>query len=299
MVGTALNSEFEYKAEAELGGTTSARATDVYLQWNACDWGSLRMGQWKTPISRQYNTSFSLLQFVDRTVVSNLASFGRQNGAGVKTKLMDDQLELGATIVNGRSTGEGQDLPGNDNKVGGFVQARYAAMGEQNPYEESDVAQTKDAALSIGAAYGFEKDAFYEEDVDITDDHDIQALSVDTIFKLEGFSLALEYFWKQSDPELSEKSTLNGGYVQLGYFLAPKEVELAARYGIADCDDGRVYGECIGNKTINQATAGLNYYWWGQHLKAQLNYDFVQEDAVEGAKDTNTNKYTLALASWW
>ena len=92
LTGTALNNEFSYKIQTDLvgdgsldngaddQGKRSPDLRDAWLQWNACDWASARMGQFKTAISRQYNNSSSKLQFADRSLASETYDLGRQNG---------------------------------------------------------------------------------------------------------------------------------------------------------------------------------------------------------------------------
>ena len=75
-------------------------------------------------------------------------------------------------------------------------------------------------------------------------------------------------------------------------------MEVAARYGYLDCDDGTAPGECAGNDNLNEVTVGLNYYWWAHHLKAQVNYSFLNSDiAGPGGADVNTNRWIVQLSS--
>ena len=88
-------------------------------------------------------------------------------------------------------------------------------------------------------------------------------------------------------------------YVQAGYFVLPQQLEFASRFSYADCDDGKVGGQCAGNDNIKQASVVANYYFWGQHLKAQVGYDIVREKDYETRDNENTNKWMVGISTWW
>jgi hypothetical protein len=44
---------------------------------------------------------------------------------------------------------------------------------------------------------------------------------------------------------------------------------------------------------------GINHYWWKHNLKAQLNYDHVNERVLGEGDDINTNKWLLQLSSYF
>ena len=294
--GNALHEEFAYKVDVDLvGATTAGESTphlrDAWLQWNACDWASLRMGQYKTQGGRQFNADDNALQFADRSVASDFFSLGRQNGLSAWGSFADGMLDLSAGIYNGISTGEGINRGGNDTKHTAVLAARVNAMGKMNMAEEGDINWTNDPALSIGASWSYsDAEAALGN---FTQDN----IAVDANFKYIGWGIHAEYFYENMDPDDgSDKVQPSGFYVQGGYYLMPKQLELAARYGLVDCDNGAA---CSSNTDkLNEVAVSLNYYWWKHNLKGQLGYWRLNEDAIDG-DDVNTNKWMFQLSSFF
>ncbi len=304
ITGTAMHEEFAYNLTTDFVGTkdsTGARSPDLrdaWLQWNACDWTSVRMGQYKTQVSRQYNTSDHAIQFTDRSIASDFFNLGRSSGATAYFKGGDGSWNASAGIFNGISDGEGINKGGVDTKHTGILAARWNPMGKMNAYEEGDVDWTEEAAVSVGAAYA------YSEAMQAAAGGDVKQhnFSVDANFKSNGWSAHAEYFLEKYNPDADGAETLEpmGFYAQIGYFLEPKTWEVAARYGLLDCDNGKVsVGMCNGNDKVNEVTAGLNYFWWRHSLKAQLNYVHVNERVLGDGDDVNTNKWIFQLSSFF
>jgi len=304
--GTALNKEFSYKLQNDFvgkgdgDGGRESNLRDAYIQWQPCQEGmGVRFGQFKTQISRQFNTDSSALQFVDRSEASEYFDLDRQHGAMAFGTFMDGMVYTSAGIFNGESDGEGINRPGVDTKHTGVLSARVNPMGKMNVYEEGDIDWTDAPALSFGGAYAYSD---YNSDVGAgLDKIDAHTFSVDGNFKYMGWSANGEFFYRSSRPDNSDNVEPLGFYVQGGYFVMPKKLELAARYGYLDCDDGKAYGDCSGLDNINEVSATINYYFWRHSLKAQLGYDFVNEDAATGpsSNDLNTNRWVFQVSSYF
>ena len=301
--GTALNNEFSYDLlvdftnDTDADGSASPEVLDATISWMPCDDAYLKMGQFRTGISRQFNTYVQELQFADRSLVSDFFDLGRQNGLQGGWSLMDGQLELSAAIFNGGSvvgtTAEGINQGGNDTSHTAVLNARFNVMGDIDPYSEGDVEHTEDAGLSVGVAYAYADDT---RD-DIGDDVETSIVNADFIFKSSGLSLAGEFYYAdaESDQTMAVDFSPVGFYVQGGYFVMPREMEIALRYGYLDYDlDGAGTID-----TTSQASASLNYYWWKHHLKAQIGYEFQRDDANAGGTDVDTNRWILQLTSWF
>ena len=302
--GTALHEEFSYVVQTDFVGTSNDGAKtpelrDAYIKWAACDWVTLKMGQFKTGISRQFNTSSAKLQFVDRSVVSDFFDLDRQQGISASTDLADGMIEVGAAMFNGESDGEGRNRPGLDTKHTSVVNLRVNAMGKMDPYEEGDVNWTEDTAVTVGAAYAHSSANNAIGNGDVLEDADKDTFSVDANLKSAGLSVNAEYFYQNQDADsLADSIDANGFYIQAGYFLDPKVLEIAARYALLDCDDGRAGGVCAGNDNLNQVAATINYYFKKHNLKAQFGYEFNNEDPTSGGDDTNTNKWIFQISAY-
>jgi len=292
--GTALYNEFYYKFEADLQGDAGDLVRDGYIQWQPCDNIHARLGQWKTELSRQFNTGITKMQFLDDTAASNLMHRGYQQGFGVGGDVLDGKVKLGASIRGGDSYDEGRNKPGMDNDVAGFGYIRADILGEMDPFEEGDLANTEELALNVGAAYGYSDFNAIEQNMRS------QGVTADANLKYKGLSIAGEYLFDNLDPKLEDKDiNYNAFYVQSGYFILPQQLELAGRFGYSDCDNGRYWGECSGKDNIKQAGAVVNYYFWGQHLKAQLGYDVIKAKEYGTNEKDTINKYMVGVSTWW
>lgn len=296
--GSALHNEFTYKLETDFAsgvdseGASSPELLDAYVAWHPCDASYVKMGQFKTLISRQYNTDIYKLQFADRTIASDYFDLGRQNGIGAGWDLMDGKLAVNVAMYNGLSDGEGQNRGGVDTKHSGGVSVSWKAMGDIDASSEGDV-EYSDTGLTLGAAYVFDR-GIRTIATDVTDEVDSHEVSVDATFKSKGFSLAGEYFYASSEGDIMDKFQPNGWYVQAGYFVMEKKLEVAGRFSMVDYDDQGSAEDSL------EAGASINYYWWAHHLKAQLGYDHMSDQNVLGtSEDTKTNRVTLRLTGWF
>ncbi|NMC62749.1 MAG: hypothetical protein GYA55_06215, partial [SAR324 cluster bacterium] len=249
--GTALHEEFAYNLEYD---GESNHLKKAYLQWNACDYGYARVGQFKTAISRQFNNSNWKLMFADRSFASNYFDFGYQKGARAEGKLMDGQIIVGGTLTNGISDGEGEYASGVDTKHIISADLRWNAVGKMDVFEEGDINMTQDPALSIGAAYA------YSDSNNVINEYPdkvgINRTNVDVNFKYNGLGINAEYYISDESPDFAEESTTQGAYLQAGYFVMPKQLEVAGRWSYVNCDHGKGSGQCLGLKDIQGATAG-------------------------------------------
>lgn len=309
--GTALNNEFSYHIEHDLveteadteatksEGTNSPELKDAYITWHACDWVSMTAGQYRVPLSRQFVTNPNDLQFADRSEVSTYFDVGRHQGTHATIDLADGKGVLMAGIWNGISDMEGINQPGRDTRHVGAVVLRGNLMGEMNPYVEGDIEYTEDAAVNVGAVY-----AYGQSNTTVTvpgEELDFNSFNFDANLKSNGFSLHGEFYWQnlESDTTAFEDES-TGFYVQGGYFVKPKRMEVALRGGMISCEDaGGALGICAGNEDVQIASASLNYYWWKHHLKAQLGYEYLNEEPAGAGDDETTSRWLLQLTSYF
>jgi phosphate-selective porin OprO/OprP len=305
--GKALNEEFAYKLEGDfVGGKGSTGATlanikDGYLEWRMCDWVSARLGQFKTNLGRQHLNSDTSLQLIDRSLVSDYFTLDRQSGALLTSKLAGGEVVVTAGIFNGESEGEsGPNRSGVDTNHTGIVSVRWNPVGKMNAFQEGDIDWTEDLAVSLGASYGY-LDSKNSVAADLPLESFSQDLvAVDAGMKYRGWSVNAELFSDSlSAEEVGADAEPHGFYVQAGFFVEPKTLEVAARYSYLDCDDGVAGGDCSGNESVNEVAVGLNYLLWRHHLKAQANYVRAAEDGVAGGADITTNKWQLQLSAFF
>ena len=286
--GSALNKRFTYKIQTmydnDDGAAGEARLLDGELKWWVTDTFYTKLGFYKVPISHQFTVSGTKLQIPDRSVASNSFAVSRAQGVTVGGNLED--FHWSAVLTNGESFNEGQDLEGFDTKHAGYASARYN-IGGIDHYIISDMDQSEELGISIGAAYGIESNL--EENGDQVD---VDILSADILIKHQGASFAAEYFNEQTDGAgLDIEDT--GFYIQSGYFLTPGELELAARYSQVEYDTLNPNGL----DTESDIAVSLNYFFWGQKLKAQLAWirDMVEE---RSGLERDNNRVQLQFTAW-
>jgi len=287
--GTAMNNEFSYMLSTDFvdstdteGGAIGVR--DAYIDWKPCvDDAGVRMGAFKTAVSRQFNTDQQSMQFVDRSAVSEYFTLGRQNGLMAYGALADGMITGSAGIFNGESDVE-------DTRHTGIVAVRVNPTGSMDTTEEGDIDFTEELATSFGATYAYSD----KETGGVINQSGL--INIDANAKYMGLGVHAEYFHQNNDADISGDAS--GFYVQGGYYVTPKTMEVAARYGYTDCDSGTAGGTCAGNDNISEASATLNYYLWRHNLKAQLGYDFVRNDSIAG-EDLTTNRYVFQLSSYF
>ncbi|MEZ4752811.1 MAG: porin [Bdellovibrionota bacterium] len=304
--GTALHGEFSYKLQADFVGDSGdgdgrrePDLRDAYLSWHACDWVDLRMGQFKTAVSRQENTSSAFLQFPDRSVASDTFSQGRKQGlhAGFQPS---ESVTLGAAIFNGESIDRNETNPNTRHTA--VVDGRFNISGDMDPYMEGDIDHTDGTAVNAGFAYSYSES---QSESALLNDPELHRLSVDGNVKTGGFSLHGEFFWADESQDLigggtAVDGTPIGAYVQAGYFLNDK-LELAGRWSMVDCDDGAAsLGSCGGGllDDVQEVSASLNYYFWQHYLKAQLGWNNISEDPIGGGSSVDTNEIIFQLSGY-
>jgi len=323
--GSALHNEFLYRLEADFVGTANEEQgfrqgiegrydqvdgrkepnlKDAYLVWQPCEGFGTQMGQFRTFNSRQFNTDPGKLQFADRSIVSGYHTLGRSQGLAQHASFMDGKLSASAAIFNGVSDGEGFNRTGVDTDHTGMVAVRVNPTGKMDAFEEGDVNYSEDFATSIGGSWGY-SEAHNNVGIGRQEDTVITHASLDANAKFRGVSVHLEAFREDGETEHSDNLDYDtlGGYGQVGFFLMPRTLEVAGRYGYLDCDNGRAPGICSGLDGVNEIGGTINYYWWKHAMKAQLGYYFYNEDlqtrAANGESDINTEKWMFQVSSYF
>lgn len=327
--GTALYQKFAYKLEGDfvgtsndgnfyrdLDGSSSPDVKDAYIMWQPCDGWGTQIGQFKTYASRTFRTNDAFLQFADRSIASEVNHLGWQQGIAQHGTSDDGSVQGSIALFNGTSSGEGRNMYAQDTNHAVSAALRINALGDMGDinkgtmsegFFEGDLNNTQELALNMGTSYTY-TEAHLDRMTAGASQYDMHFhhANADLNGKVQGFSLHGEYYFQRGESQHNNSVDfdLNGGYVQAGVFVEPNTLELAARYGIQDCDNGRGFGWCAGRDMINEAGATINYYEWNNSLKAQLGYSFINEDFVSpvgknGETDANTSKWTFQVSSYF
>jgi hypothetical protein len=107
----------------------------------------------------------------------------------------------------------------------------------------------------------------------------------DLAARWRGASLQAELFWRRLDYGAAVPTTRRssfGAYAQAGYFILPHRLSADARYsyaqpiglGLDTTERAAVASE------QHEATFGLSYLFFGRLVKAQVEYSYLEDEAV-------------------
>ena len=310
--GTALGTEFNYRLETDFVGNKSADGEltpallDGYLQWNPCSWFSMRMGQYKVPVGRQFVTPNAFQQIPDRSNTSDVFRVNYQPGVRAILTDPDKRFTFHTSLYNGESDGEGgprggRNYPGVDTKMLTDVGARWNITGTMEPYIDGDIDITQELAINVGAIYAYTSAQNNYHGLGLANG-DMQRANVDANLKYMGYSLHSEFFWGDWENDLAGSSKPIGSYVQTGYMLTDTW-EAVLRYGYTDCGSGDIaFGACStaagAVAHFDEAAAGINHFFVKHNLKAQLAYIYLRQDLKHSEDNVDNSRIILQLSAW-
>ncbi len=210
---------------------------DWYLDFKQFDNLNLRLGQYKTPLSRERVISSGNLSLVDRSIVNREFTTDRDVGFTLYSKNLfglDKKLRYYASIT----ANQGRDAR-KDNKLNLMYIGRIEVLplGNFNDYSYGNFRRNRKPKLSLGLGYAFIDEAKRERGIlgDILENPiDYHFGSTDVMFKYRGITLHSEAMLRTSE----NGSNRNGWGIfgQTGFMLPSStlsfaDVELAGRYG--------------------------------------------------------------------
>ncbi len=283
---------------------------DAYIDLTYVPWANLWAGQGKV-FDREFLTSSSTLQLIDRSEVSAEFRFQgdeRKRGVAIHSnKILEGKIDYLVGAYNPQTRSTDNDI----NTMLYMARASYYPFGPFESYKQSDLEYTESFKAYISGGFAFEQIGTNERPESGKDEVDHTQFLGEFGFKYKGLSLISEYHNRKRSV-LDALETDDGGllglgtigevpaatalhdqgfFVQAGYFLIPKRLEIAGRYEIIDFDNDHPEAELIGrvdNKTFY--TAGLTYFFHGRRHKVQVNYIHKDEDlsgAFFGENDEN------------
>lgn len=286
--------------ESEFLRTHDINLLDAILTLDYLDCANVSIGAGKVPAGRQILTSSRDMQFIFRPVLSQqhivpategdvtkyngLGISERDVGITVSGKISDGVFKYYAGVYNGK----GEYFRGSiDGKYAYVVRAVVNPLGDF-PDIEGDF--FRDFRLSLGAS-GFSNHIL---------DAKYLGWGIDAEIKGYGLSIRAEFMRSEQKPDfegqsqapvIKEKTYRDGFYVQAGYFVWPRYLELAYRYEQFDDND-----YLTDNGDIKYHTVGINWYVQKNHYyKVQLNYIVREED---GPTLDNNGLYALLQAAF-
>ena len=246
---------------------------DHYIDYKPVKVLSLRTGQFKAPMSRQYLTSAAQKQFIDDAVATSEFKLDRDIGVMLFGSLEAGLFAYFAGVFNGAGKNAGQDNTG-------FLYAVRFELAPLGPVRlsESDISGTSPARLAIGLA-----SSLNTVQVDGGTDNGGRStanrvtVGGDLTFLYRGLFATAEVFWRQESPreDVVIDTAAMGGYVQTGYLVVPSVLEIAARGGVIRKD-----AEESADRSM-EAGGVVNWYLSGHRLKLQLGYTLFADEVPE------------------
>jgi phosphate-selective porin OprO and OprP len=312
--GYAYSKDLTYKLQINFanlqGGSISSGnglLEETWVNYRLLDEVQFRFGQDKVQFARQFITSSAAQQFVDQSVVTNAFAPGYDTGLMVHGK-------IAGGLVNYNIAGYGGL---GQNTFRATTDNAFAARLTVNPlgdvkYSESDVEYSEKPLVSVGA--NFFRDTLNGPETNklgFTDSSkgwfgignglfaaarristgeavDFNTAGLDAVFKWRGLSAQGEYFIGQADGATTKNSVrAQGFYAQAGYFVIPKQLELAARYSYIDPNR-----DVSGDHWV-ESTGAVSWYINNHNLKLQADYTNVHKQNLIAS----TNKGATANAT--
>lgn len=263
---------------------------DAVMKWNFYKNFQLWFGQTKLPGNREFGISSTSLQFVDRSLLSTNYNAGRDLGLQVRHhfNLSEKFVVKEAFAI---SQGDGRNVTSGN--VGGFQytsRLELLPLGEfskKGDYVGGDLYRESLPKLAFGITYDFNDDAirtggnqgaYMVNDIGFHKTN-ISTLTVDAVFKYQGFSFLGEFAhrWAADPVSKNADGSLTGHEVNLGGglnlqsgYVFDTNWEVSARYTNIDFDSG-----ITGKDLQNQYTLGLSKYIVGHKLKVQTDISYL------------------------
>jgi phosphate-selective porin len=277
-------------------GRSTTQLYDAYITFRQLSWANLRIGQYRTHLGRQEFFSSALLQFVDRGFVAEAfvpnVIDRRDQGVTIFSDYNKYPVNYALGVFNGvgiNLTRLGLTTPGNANELMYVGKLTWDIMGKPG-YFEGDLVHSSTPQLAIGASYGY--NAGLQTNTTGTGSNnqvstsiaalgngrllnqgivDIGTGGIDAVFKYKGLSLQAEGFVRNIDTHDHSKRIGNasGYYVQAGYFMVPRTIEVVGRYSYMDPDTR------LPHDIMTSALGGLNWYVNGHEHKVQMDYGVI------------------------
>jgi len=254
-----------------------------YMHFDYLRDATLRVGQYKIPYSRERVISSGNLQMIDRSLANAEFTLDRDIGFDIRSK---DFLGLDMfKYYLGVYSGEGRNAS-NKTVGAGDLGLMYLARFEFLPlgifkddYSSGDFARSK-PRLSFGATYSYldnvarnkgiiGKTTLFPENVDASVNS--KNASADVFFKMYGFSLHSEWFWREFT-NITEGRNGWGAMLELGYIFPRSGLGIATRYGIIENN-----GSITNLNKKNEVGFALSYYFAHHNLKIQADVFRIYE----------------------
>jgi phosphate-selective porin len=278
--GGAYRPWLRYQFQLELSRTSGANASkikDAYLEIRPAGRPyRLQVGQMKAQFSLRQLTSSGRLQFVERALTYGKFAPGRDAGVQILGTIGSPRIGYGAGVFNGA----GESLPQNNGSLLYVGRFYVNPLGAFTPAESATEARER-PALHVGGGFHTGKAIRGRTPAGVVQDADNQtAVNGEVAYKTGRFAAAAEYFWmrdEQRNPIDGRDLDSRGAYVQGGYMLVPRRIEVAARWSTVDGDTE------VADSDVSEIRGVVGCFWRGHNLKLQADAGQVRYGRGFGA----------------
>jgi len=256
-------------------------------------------GQTKLVYSRQNMSSVQNLEFVAVSPVTSAFSPGYDLGAVVSGKFLGDFFNYDMSVSNGAGQTSVRPANGATNNMAFLAHLQMNPLGAFG-YSEGDPQFTQKPLFTVGASYYYNvlkktAAATFETNnngyagtsgwlgqnaavFSALEKVDINSFVIDTAFKWMGAFAQAEYFWGQGEGATTNNHVnAQGYYVQAGYCILPKRLEVAMRYSYLDPNWN------VTNNLQTEVIGAVSYYFNNHNLKLQADVGNIHNSgAVAG-----------------
>lgn len=297
--GSAFTNDFSYYIQLD-GRSTSGddvRLLDYYLAYDIghSDWGldtgvfGIRTGRFKMPFHRARAISGREFEFTDRSMASTFFDVNRSLAFGAFGRMDRGRFPVHweTALFNGLVTG------GAETGSSGNLDTNFAYSGRLhcNPDGNWGTMEMADwdwhPCLSTRFGLGFANSTIHRDGatefntIRVVDsglqlsgllpgsvsEYEVSLYSVDSAFKYRGWSGTIEYYFRSIQsiqgadlPDLMDQ----GLWLQLGKFVVPQKLEMAARWSRVAGDSGTLG---LGRQSSDELSGVLTYYFRKQNVR--------------------------------
>jgi hypothetical protein len=312
--GHAFTKRLEFRFELDFAESSPSVVKDTFVQWRLASSAALRAGYFKVPYGLQTQYWNGYLELIDVAQATAAFSLDRDVGLMLVGRPLAGRIQYRLAVQNGPrgscpGAAEGLACDRVDlSYAGRVVVAPFGAL----PTAEGDVAGQERPLLQVGLSGAY---ALRPTDVrarsgagaaPLDVDHDgrvdnvaILQAGADLRALYRGASLQGEYFLRSEQPGAGlPDRTYWGAYGQASYFVLPRRLQVAGRFGQTDLP---LYGVPLtlrglrGSRTTEEAVA-VSAYLAGHDAKLQVDYTHLSTDDALSTPTVHRIRAAVQLA---
>jgi phosphate-selective porin OprO/OprP len=237
------------KAKIQVDAVKTPILIDAQFDFTFSEFAALRFGQFYVPFGVESTTATSALDFINQSLGVEKLAPGRDTGTQGR--------DIGAILTGKYSV---------FNYNFGLFNGPGANKAETNDQKDfaGRLGITPFDFLSVGASYYKGKYSAFEVGATRRDKS-----GIDVGLAFGDASLKGEYIWAVDD-----KTNKSGWFVQVGWFVLPKKVQILAKYDAFDKNTD------IADDGTHLFTAGLNWFF-SDKSKIQVNYEYLRNELAQ------------------